>query len=92
MLNKYPQAIECLNKTLALDPNNVEAYSFKGNALIDSNQYSEAIDCFDKIIELNPNECSAFYDKEFCLEMIKNSKNRKNSFKAIFSCFSKKLY
>ena len=33
-LDKYNEAIECLNKAIELDPALIEAYNFKGIALI----------------------------------------------------------
>jgi len=64
---KYEEAIVCYNKAIEINPNNENAWGWKGNCLSSMQRYEEAIVCFNKIIELNPNDEYAWNFKGNCL-------------------------
>lgn len=49
-LGRYEEAIEYLDKALAINPNHDNASRNKGNL----RRYDEAIQCYDKAIEIDP--------------------------------------
>jgi superkiller protein 3 len=53
-------AIEYFQKTVEIDPNNVEAYFNMGNANADVKNYHEAIRCFQKVIDMYPGHSKAY--------------------------------
>lgn len=53
-LDKYEDAIQCLDKAIELNPIYFLAYYNKGLILQKLNCF-EALQCYDKAIELNPN-------------------------------------
>jgi tetratricopeptide (TPR) repeat protein len=68
-LDKYNEAIECLNKAIELDPSLIKAYNFKGTALINLNKKEEAYHLFNISVQLNSNlnDSISFYNKGFSL-------------------------
>jgi tetratricopeptide (TPR) repeat protein len=68
------RAIECLDKSIEIDPNYANAWGVKGNAVgklaaiekIESRKkrmYEEALECFDKAIEIDPELASVLTAK-----------------------------
>ena len=51
--NSYA-SIDCYNRVLKLDSDNIIALNGKGRLLCELEKYDEAIKCYDKSIELNP--------------------------------------
>jgi tetratricopeptide (TPR) repeat protein len=58
-LGKIDQAIQCYDKAIEIDPNYVDAWYEKGNALYGL----ESIQCYDKAIEIDPKYAKAWYGK-----------------------------
>ncbi|HEY9485701.1 MAG TPA: tetratricopeptide repeat protein, partial [Nitrososphaeraceae archaeon] len=58
-IRDFHTAIKWYEKALAIDKNNVEALSKKGEALSTLYNYSEAIELVDKALELEPNSVIA---------------------------------
>lgn len=53
-LDKYVRALEELDKSLEINPENADIWSYKGSALYILGRYEEALDAFDKSLEINP--------------------------------------
>ena len=53
-IGKYQEAIPYYDKVLEIDPNNVNALSFKGLSLNRLGDYIEALKYFDKALIVNP--------------------------------------
>ena len=56
LLGKYQEAIDCFDKAIMINPENLKALRGKGSVLGRLEKYEEAIDCFDKAIMINPND------------------------------------
>ncbi len=52
--NRFEEALECLNKSLEIDPAFTEAWYVKGVALHNLGRYLDAQYCFDRAIALEP--------------------------------------
>lgn len=52
--NRFDDALECLNKSLDIDPTFTEAWYVKGVALHNLGRYQNAQYCFDRAIALEP--------------------------------------
>jgi len=66
-LEKYIEAIKCLNKVIELDTNNSKAYYNKGFALSKLKKHDKALGCFDKVIELDSDNLLVFNEKALTL-------------------------
>jgi polysaccharide biosynthesis/export protein len=55
----FPQAIEILERSVKLDPENVDAHFALGHAYYDLKQYRNAIESFKRVVELNPKDSEA---------------------------------
>ena len=49
-LKKYKKSIEYFDKILESDPNNIDAYKYKGDILSCLDRYEESIECYNKIL------------------------------------------
>ena len=63
-LCKYTDAIYHYDKTLELNPNNIDALTNKGSALASLGNYQEAASYYDKALEINPQYVVALNNKE----------------------------
>ena len=50
----YEEAIECVDKSLEIDPKHAGAWRFKGMTLIRLGKAPEALQCFNKALEIDP--------------------------------------
>ncbi|MBN1324190.1 MAG: tetratricopeptide repeat protein [Methanotrichaceae archaeon] len=57
------EAVEAFNKTIDIDPENVEAWRYKAIALRDLGEYDRAIEAFDEAIDLDPLNTRAKLEK-----------------------------
>jgi len=55
----FPQAIQILEQSIKLDPENPDAHFALGHAYYDLKQYRNAIESFKKAVELNPKDAEA---------------------------------
>ena len=55
----FPQAIQILEQSVKLDPENADAHFALGHAYYDLKQYRNAIESFKKVVELNPKDAEA---------------------------------
>lgn len=60
-LERYEEALELLDKALALDPENSDALHNKGVVLFSLGQREEAIELLDKAIEIDPENSDALH-------------------------------
>ena len=72
LINQYRfnEAIECYDKALKINPNNVKAWNNKAFALHNLNRLDEAIECYDKSLEIDPNFISSLRNKAFALRTL----------------------
>src|SRR5271157_2628413 len=61
--NKYDEAIKTLDKALEINPQDSNAWLYKGNVLSDLNKSDEAIKAYDKAIGINPQNSIAWNNK-----------------------------
>jgi len=61
--NQFDKALECLNKSLEIDPAFIEAWYVKGVALHNLKRYDEAQYCFDTALTLDPFNISTWFLK-----------------------------
>jgi tetratricopeptide (TPR) repeat protein len=65
--SEYKEAIECYNKALKIEQENVEILEYKAVALEKINKYKEALECYEKIEKCNiANETNRIIYKELC--------------------------
>ena len=69
-LNRFDEAIECYDKALKINPNNVKAWNNKAFALHNLNRLDEAIECYNKSLEIDPNFISSLRNKAFALRTL----------------------
>jgi tetratricopeptide (TPR) repeat protein len=63
ILKRFNDAIECHDQVIQLDPNDSEAFNFKGLALNELYKFKEALTCFNEAIRLDVNNSNAHYNK-----------------------------
>ncbi|WP_440957076.1 tetratricopeptide repeat protein [Methanosarcina sp. Mfa9] len=66
-LEKYPEAIEALDKALELNPDYPDAWYQKGVVLFKLEKYPEAIEALDKALRINSDYPDAWYQKGIVL-------------------------
>ena len=64
---RYEEALESFNKSIALKPDNAQAWYDKGSTLLKSEQFWPAIDAFDQAIGIYPNYVNAYFNKGLAL-------------------------
>lgn len=69
-LGMYDESIRACDKALRQDPNDVEAWRFKGNVLIYRGKYDEALLALDKAIEKDPEYTLAWINKGHVLNIM----------------------
>lgn len=60
---KYDGAIECYDKAIELNHENLRALNRKGGTLLVVGKHDEAIECYDKIIGVKPDHPAGWYGK-----------------------------
>ena len=65
--DKYNEAIDCFDKALEIDSNNVDAWNNKANALYSLGRYDEAIQCYDRALEIDEMYTNAWNNKGLAL-------------------------
>lgn len=68
---KYEEAVAYFNKALEIEPDNLQAWNSKGNALYSSSKYEESIKCYDKILGKDPNTTVIWCSKGNALAFLK---------------------
>ncbi len=62
-IKNYNKALDDLNKSIELNPNDEEVYMNRGSVFSDIKNYNKALDDFNKAIELNPNVANIYYNR-----------------------------
>ena len=75
-LDRHDEALQCLDKALAIDPRDVHAWNYKGAALDMLDRHQEALQCFDKALEIDPKNATAQQGKPAALERIPKPRPR----------------
>jgi tetratricopeptide (TPR) repeat protein len=83
-LQRYEKAIVSYDKAIALEPNNANAYRYKGEALYYFFKYEEAIKCFDRALELEPNNANIWNNKGLALDSLGN-------YEGAINCYDKAI-
>jgi len=65
--NDHRQALQLINKSLKIQPDNALAYRVKGDAYIELNEYDNSLSAYSRSLELNPNDTWATYGKGISL-------------------------
>jgi tetratricopeptide (TPR) repeat protein len=55
-LNRLDEALECLEKAIQIEPNDMDYYQNKGVVLYMMERYEEAGKCFKKVLEVRPED------------------------------------
>jgi CHAT domain-containing protein/tetratricopeptide (TPR) repeat protein len=66
--NRLPEALQCFDRALELDPVNKIAWMDKGNILDVIGQPQAAIRCYDAALEIDPSYDEAWYNKGYTLQ------------------------
>ena len=69
-LERYGEAIECINKAIELNPKESQFWFTKAIFLIELNNLDDAIGCLDKAIELNPEDTNSLIKKGSLLQYL----------------------
>jgi tetratricopeptide (TPR) repeat protein len=64
----WEKAIECYDRSLALEPNHAQTWTNKGRCLAALEQREEAIECYDRAVDLNPLLADAWNNKGVALD------------------------
>lgn len=68
----YREAANYFNRILLQEPNNLDAYYYKGKALSQIGDYDEAMVCYKAVLNINPNFQAALYGQAELYYLLKN--------------------
>jgi tetratricopeptide (TPR) repeat protein len=71
--SKYVLALNDFKKVCELEPENIEAWTLRGNLLFETNKYAEAIEILSKSISIKP-DAAAYYTRSKCYYKTNNKK------------------
>jgi tetratricopeptide (TPR) repeat protein len=71
-LGNYDEAIQYYDRSLAIDPNNVNALNEKGLTLVALGRHKEAIEYYDRALQISPNDAVILDNKDLALAAINN--------------------
>lgn len=71
--SKYVLALNDFKRVCELEPNNVEAWTRRGNLLFETAKYAEAIEILNKSIDLKP-DAAVYYTRSKCFYKTNNKK------------------
>jgi len=69
-IGEYTEALKCLDRALALVPEDYGALNTKGAALSQLDRYQEALDCFDRALELKSDFFAPWNNRSACLRAL----------------------
>ena len=79
-LGKYEKALECFDRAIQINPENVRTWRGKGTVLAILGKYPEAMTCFEKGIGLDPNDAGLLMSKGTCLYMLQQYEQALNCY------------
>jgi tetratricopeptide (TPR) repeat protein len=82
--DEYDKAIECYNRAIGVNPDLIDAWYKKGNALYNKENYDEAIKCYDRVSLINPNHFDSWYKKGLAYK-------KENKHNEAIKCYDKAL-
>jgi tetratricopeptide (TPR) repeat protein len=66
---RYREALDCCDKSLAINSENALTWYTQGNALYMLKRYDEAIVCYNQAIEMDPFLAKAWYNKKLAVDI-----------------------
>ena len=70
-LERYDEALDCLEKAIKIDSNYARAWRIRGDVLDDLKRYDEALPSLDKAIKIDPNNASSWRIRGYVLKNLK---------------------
>lgn len=71
---KYQTALDNINNSIELDPNNPDAYGFRGFIyMFGMRNFEKAIENFTKILQMKYDDASSYYYRGLCYVYLKNN-------------------
>src|SRR5690606_6022935 len=67
-------ALLSVNKSLEIDPTNIEAWMVKGDSFYALGMYKDSLDCYNKLTQLSPYDTKAYNSKAKVLLKLGNYK------------------
>lgn len=61
-MGEYDEALECMEKAIAIDSSRDELWANKGKILYTTGRYQEAAECFDRAIQIKP--CGSYWTQK----------------------------
>jgi tetratricopeptide (TPR) repeat protein len=83
-LDRYEQAIECFDKAIQIDANNLVLFKNKGTALHYLGRYGESVACFDKAIQIDAHDGDAWSGKGLSFDYL-------GRYEEAIECFDKAI-
>ena len=83
----YEKALSLLNQALTNNPNNPDAYYYKGAIYDAQNKFQPAIDSYKKSLEFNPNQDVTYYLIAIDYENLKNPKEALGYYKKFLELY-----
>ena len=69
MHNKLPEALDCFENTLRINPNNTLALNDKAYVFERQNKFPQALGCFEKVLTINPTNTLALNGRARMLQL-----------------------
>lgn len=80
----YPEAIAAFDKVIAINPDDADAWEYKGSAQQNDEQFADAIKSYEKVLELKPDHAKVMCEMATCyLELGNNRKAMSTAQQAI---------
>jgi tetratricopeptide (TPR) repeat protein len=64
---KNNEAIECCDRAVKMNPNNVDDRNNKGLGLFFLRKFNEALECYERVIQIDPNNVDTWNNKGLVL-------------------------
>jgi tetratricopeptide (TPR) repeat protein len=69
-LQRYPEALDCLDQALTHWPDYADGWAHKGGILYQLQHYEDALTCFAKALALQPSMADGWYKKSLALDKL----------------------
>ena len=81
-LKRDADALDCLDKALAIDPTHLQALQNRGSALLTLNRPREALACFEQVVQRAPRSGEALLNRGVALAMLERNAEALDDFDA----------